>query len=135
MKPNLSELPFGRQSVAIALSIILCLTCVAFPPAARALDVVPNQKVVLKARKPLGVQLHRFNFLSLFGRVADGTTETVVETDAEKHWLKLSLPENPDGWIVEGYVANVLPIEGGGNGGGGNGGDGTIPILSDEASV
>ena len=78
-----------------------------FANPALALDVEVGQQVQLKATNPQGIPLHENPFLSLKGRLPDGVTATVTETDREKHWLKVQIPSQ-QGWIIEKYVAQVL---------------------------
>lgn len=72
-----------------------------------ALEVEIGQRVQLKATKPIGVPLHEIASSSLKGRLPDQTIAEVIDTDDDKHWLKLKT-DKQQGWIVDRYVSQVF---------------------------
>ncbi len=95
-----------QKLIGLILVILTLMGCLLVNPAL-ALEVEIGQQVQLKATKPIGVPLHERASSSLKGRLPDGTIASVVDTDDEKHWLKIAT-DDQQGWIVEKYVAQVL---------------------------
>ncbi len=92
----------GRSLAVLTVLLLLSTSC-------WALEVAVGSRVELKATNPLGVPLHRQPRPSLFGRVADRTVGTVIGLQNENRWLNLTLPDSRTGWVVAGYVSQVLP--------------------------
>lgn len=79
------------------------------PGTVHAVDVDLGQRVKVVSSNPKGVPLHKDAKPSMTARIPNGSIVTVIDFDAEKHWLQVRVPGGTEGWIVEKYVDEVLP--------------------------
>lgn len=90
-----------------AILVALLSLCLLVTPVF-ALELVPGDRVILRASNPQGVPLHKFSTPSLIGRAATGTIAEVSDTVADTTWVKVQLPDGDKRWVVERYLEKAI---------------------------
>jgi endonuclease/exonuclease/phosphatase family metal-dependent hydrolase len=93
----------------LTTTVTLVLFTLVLAQPALALDVQVGQWVQLKATSPQGVPVHSQASPSMTGRLPEGTLAQIVELAEGGHWLRLMVEGASAGWIIERYVARVVP--------------------------
>lgn len=75
-----------------------------------AQDFDIGQSVILKAKKPSGVPLHREPKPSYLQHIPDGTIATIKSTTQNGHWLSIQLPSGDVHWVHKKYVQTQTVI-------------------------
>ena len=98
--------------------LLLFFTCsvgliLGLPNQAFAEDFQKGELVVLEAKKPKGVPLHREPSPSYLKHVPNGTTATIQSISQDPHWLAIQLTSGESHWVHKKYVrqhaAPVVP--------------------------
>ena len=63
-----------------------------------------GQQVVLQAKKPIGVPLHREPSPSYVKHVPSGTTATIQQITQDGHWLLIQLASGDTSWVHKKYI-------------------------------
>ena len=89
--------------------LLLLLTCtwglvMGNPNQAFAEDFQKGQSVVLEAKKPKGVPLHREPSPSYLKHVPNSTTATIQDIAQDPHWLAIQLASGERHWVHKKYV-------------------------------
>lgn len=71
---------------------------------ASAQDFQIGQSVILEAKKPIGVPLHREPSPSYLKHVPNGTTATIQRIDQDGQWLSIQLASGDPSWVHRKYV-------------------------------
>jgi endonuclease/exonuclease/phosphatase family metal-dependent hydrolase len=71
---------------------------------ASALDFQVGQSVILEAKKPIGVPLHREPSPSYLKHAPSGTTAIIQRTAQDGHWLFIQLASGETHWVHKKYV-------------------------------
>ena len=71
---------------------------------ASAQDFQVGQSVILEAKKPKGVPLHREPSPSYLKHVPNNTTATIQRIDQDEHWLSIQLASGEVHWVHKKYV-------------------------------
>ena len=100
-----------KKIISILISVLFSVFLMATP--SWAIDVLPGDRVQLKASSALGVPLHQTSSSSLIGRAPDGTIAEVVGTANNQSWVEIKLPDGNERWIVERYISRVISSQGG----------------------
>lgn len=106
-------------------SLFFCF--LAFPAPVFPEEIQVGQTVVLHARKPVGVPLHRNPTPSLWKHVPTESPATIHKVDKASQWLYVILDSGEAGWVSPRYVkssASPFSKE-----------EGSANATSDEAAV
>jgi len=73
-------------------------------------DFQVGQSVMLEAKKPVGVPLHREPSPSYLKHVPSGTTATIQRITQDGHWFSIRLPSGTTHWVHHKYLrASTIP--------------------------
>ncbi len=89
---------FTRNSFLVFVFLVFT------PPFNWAHDFQIGNHIVLKAKKPVGVPLHREPKPSYVRHVPDQTTGTIKAIAKDPHWLNIRLGSGETGWVHSKYV-------------------------------
>ncbi len=89
--------------------LLILLTCtwglvLGNPNQAFAEDFQKGQSVVLEAKKPKGVPLHREPSPSYLKHVPNGTAATIQDIHQDPHWLAIQLASGERHWVHKKYL-------------------------------
>lgn len=91
---------------------LLVLVLIGNPSFASAQDFREGQSVILKAKKPKGVPLHREPSPSYLKHIPDNTTATIQRIAQDEHWLSIQLTSGEVHWVHKKYVqaSSAAPV-------------------------
>lgn len=95
-----------KKIVSILVGVLFSVFLLATP--GWAINVLPGDRVELKATSVLGVPLHRVSLSSLVGRAPDGTIAEVLGTANNDRWVEIKLPDGDERWISDRYVRRII---------------------------
>ena len=93
-------------SISFAFILLICHFNLA-----SAQDFHVGQQVVLQAKKPIGVPLHREPFPSYLKHVPSGITAVVQRIAQDGHWLSIQLISGEIHWVHKKYVHTTATIQ------------------------
>jgi len=91
------------RNFLILINLTFFLSIVAFVFAANE-DFQVGQSVILEAKKPVGVPLHREPSPSYVKHVPSGTIATIQDIVQGGHWFKIKLPSGDTSWVHRKYI-------------------------------
>ncbi len=88
----------------LTLMSMSCCLLLGIPTLISAQDFQVGQSVVLKAKKPIGVPLHREPAPSYLRHVPTGTSASIQEIAQRGQWLLIELPSGETSWVHRKYL-------------------------------
>jgi endonuclease/exonuclease/phosphatase family metal-dependent hydrolase len=79
---------------------------------ASAQDFQVGQQIILQAKKPIGVPLHREPAPSYLKHIPSGTTAVIQRIAQNGHWLSIQLEAGDSSWVHKKYVRAGTPTVG-----------------------